>query len=184
MKNKMLRVVEAVMRLICNQPMDVQSNSKVIERVPKVERIEIDYDKLADAIIKAQKAACDIDPITDEKARNKVSASAALFSSMAELFLFFLGIVLNCVAIAIWMEKYKHLWDIEGETGIIKNALVLGKVFFQYDLWMIAMILFGILSFASGFEIGKEQDRHYIVAVFSAVASMAALIVALVALIK
>ncbi len=184
MESKILRIVESVMKMICNQPKSLQNDSKVVERVIKVEKNEIDYDLLANAIVKAQKSLNDTENLVRiEKKRKKVSVSATLFSSMAAIILWTLGIVLVTVSIVIWVTKYDYLCEADWKNGFWPMH-VLGDAFCQFDVPAISMFFFGGLSFASGNEIGNEQDRHYIVAVFSAVTSMAALIVALVALIK
>jgi hypothetical protein len=184
MESKTLRVVEAAMKMICNHPVPSQSKSKVVERVTKVEKNEIDYDLLANAIIKAHKTINDVEnKAQDGKKREKISVSATLFSSMAAIFLWILGIVLITVSIAIWVTKYEYLCEADWGKRFW-TMRVLGDAFSRFDVPAICMFFFGVLSCASGNEIGNEHDRHYIVAVFSAVTSMAALMVALAALAK
>jgi len=138
--------------------------------------VELDYEKLADAIVKAQKRA-------EEGEKQKKSNVANTFAALNTVL--FQGTALFGIVFTI------------GLLIILVNSIIsefvwlgAGNIFLNIVKIIIALALAAILSFFSilllraAKEMEKEKDRQYIVAVFSAITSLAAVIVALVALLK
>ena len=135
--------------------------------------LEIDYDKLAEAIVKAQ---------SENKNQKKsfVSNSFAFWISLFFRFTPLLGIISSvfgvfliyqyATVVAIWNTGY----------DIILNILILCLMV----LILLAVIGYCIIMWRAAKEIEQEKDKNFIVAVFSGIVSFAALIVALVALFK
>lgn len=137
--------------------------------------LEIDYDKLAEAIVKAQ-----------EKSTNDQMSSpctSTTFSIMISHSFRTLAIVAFPTAIlfGIWLSFI-----------IVNKLLVVGIVkYIAYGVSLIVSVLvsyvlglFAALFWKSAKEIKVEKDKYYIISVFSGLVSFAALVVALVALLK
>ena len=165
---------------------------QVINNIQEL-NLEIDYDKLAEAIVKAQNKASEISDETEEtelgfwksvwyiiRNKNKKSGSV-LAESMSMLLslvfnilaiLFFVGGVLTAVMLLVYIFSRT-----EWELKIVFNAITfaVSGIFLEF----FALLMRGIAN-----DISWEQNRNYIVSIFSSMVSFAALIVALVALFK
>ena len=136
---------------------------------------EIDYDKLAQAIAKAQEKS-----VNDQLSSRCTSTTFSLIIShsfrafaivafpMAILFGIWLSLVMVNKLLVVGLAKY-----VAYGIALVVSALV------SYVLG-----LFAALFWKSAKEIRAEKDKHYIISVFSGLVSFAALIVALVALLK
>ena len=136
--------------------------------------LEIDYDKLAEAIVKAQEK--DIPKANQSK--KFTSITFVFLISLVFRGVAIIGFVLTLVTpIAIW------------ETIEIKYTGLLG-LFFVILIGalsiscVLVLFLLSWMLWKSAKEIETEKDRNYIISVFSGIVSFAALIVALVALFK
>lgn len=137
--------------------------------------LEIDYDKLAEAIVKAQKSS------EDEANRKKrfTSGTFAMIIALAFRGVAILGwLIAFATPFAIINVAKSLVWN---EVGVIIGN-VLGIVFTV--ALFIVLVLYSFLLWKSAKEIQTEKDRNYIISVFSGIVSFAALIVALVALFK
>lgn len=147
---------------------------QVINNIGEI-NLEIDYDKLAQAMIKAQEKSENED--NDEKrfmSRTLVMLIAMFFRFVAFVGLMFLLIspfrIANMVGSFVWNEFVVIV------INVLKIGVEIGVVF--------ALAAYSHISFKLAKEIETEKDRNYIVSVFSGIVSLAALIVALVALFK
>lgn len=137
--------------------------------------MEIDYDKLAESIVKAQGKA-------EKTARKQNSYTLGTFAT--PLILAFYGmsifgwILVAAIPVGIYNTWDTLKWDSFGAglTSVITLLFLLGIV--------AIVALYSILLWKSAKEVEAETDRNYIVSMFSGVVSFAALIVAFVALIK
>lgn len=133
---------------------------------------DIDYDKLAKAMVNAQEQA---------ESKKKSKFTMILFAVPAAILLFILSFVFILLTIAAVISLFKLFYTEIWESAILFNKI---SICFIYIFLIIIMILMSIISFFSGIEIMREKDRNYIVTLFSGIVSFAALIVALVALYK
>ena len=136
---------------------------------------EIDYDKLAEAIVRAQQRTAD--------ESQKVGIISCALSDMISLCLRLLSICAFPVSIGIGVCTWKVIANSLPENGWLRIFLYVIDFIVSFGL------SFGLGVFAATFwkaatEIKRETDRNYIVAVFAGLVSFAALVVALVALIK
>ena len=137
--------------------------------------LEIDYDKLAEAIVKAQ-----------EKSENEANKSKKFTSGMFSMFVF---VILRLIACLGWIIAFCVLL---GSVNILtampwEGFSVVAENIFQivYTVAIVALlVLYPLMLWKSAKEIETEKDRNYIISVFSGIVSFAALIVALVALFK
>ena len=142
---------------------------QVINNIQEL-NLEIDYDKLAEAMIKAQNSA------TNESTKSKhLSATLVSLISMA-----FKGVAIALLpTIIIMVVAIQHVarvnlqWD--SAIAIIGNIAIL----LIFALIAFVMGIFAKLLWKSAKEIETEKDRNYVIAVFSGIVSFAALIVAL-----
>ena len=154
----------------------------------------IDYDKLAEAIVKAN----NLDD-TANKARIQVGfwkavwlilrgkgsedgsfASDILATVLTMGFVALFGLGLTVLVVAIWaiiQQGVNMEWDC---AHIINNIIVLA---FE-ALICVFLFLITIMFKGAANDLKREKDRNYIVSLFSGMVSFAALIVALVALVK
>ena len=137
--------------------------------------LEIDYDKLAEAIVKANNRA------EEETNKNNKFTSGAFSITTAFVLraVAFLGALLSLMSPFVILSVAKtFVWNEIG--AIIGN--ILGILFFV--AWVAVLALYSWLLWKSAKEIETEKDKNYIISVFSGIVSFAALIVALVALFK
>ena len=138
--------------------------------------LEIDYDKLAEAIVKAQN-----NNVTTDKNESKYTTKT--FASLISLSFRSVSIMLLPIIVIIGLAM-KHaiteimVWD--------NFSLIFVNIMCTILVSSIAFVL-GIYSavlWKSAKEIEIEKDKNYIVSVFSGIVSFAALMVALIALFK
>ena len=151
--------------------------------------LEIDYDKLAEAIVKIQNAAKEESQPTEKigfwkavwkiifnkEDKNGKRTAVVLAEIMACIFnvAAILGVFF---AVVIFSSIFKLEWNIAWEQ-IVARAIFIA-ILFLISL-SIALIFRGVAN-----EIGAEKDRNYITTLFFGFTSLASLIVALVALFK
>lgn len=166
--------------------------------------MEIDYDKLAKAIVKAQEAAKNMD---DSPQRDKVSFWKALkiaviesrkskgrmtaiaFTYLAQIilttfFMLFITIAgLSGIGIFISLYYGAKLLGLSN-LGSIANVVVNILMAILSFLLMSLSGAFGLALFGAANEIAYEKDRNYVVAILSAIASFSAMVISLVALFR
>ena len=136
--------------------MNQRKRKTIINNIESI-NMEIDYEKLADAIVKAQNNA-------KLDSKNKLKARRFLMSEFNMLFYFFLAAILLLAICLIWMGNLN--------SGLFSRIIVS------------ALFLFlTVMSVKSAFESveDKETDAHNH---FNTNVSLVALIVALIALFK
>lgn len=123
---------------------------------------EIDYDKLADAIVKAQKKLKE----DEEKAERKFSAVYILLQLTAVAFLFIFGIVIFmfCPAIGYAIGIIDATW--KEKVAMFVLALVIG--------------MFSLLALASAYEVYITDKKDFINNIFTAIMTFSTLIIAVV----
>lgn len=147
---------------------------QVINNIGEI-NIEIDYDKLAESIVKAQ-----------EKSENEANRRKKFTSST---FAMIISLAFRGVAVLGWLIALATpVAIINMVKSFVWNELnvVMGNVFsiaFTVALFIV-LVLYSFLLWKSAKEIETEKDRNYIISVFSGIVSFAALIVALIALFK
>lgn len=150
--------------------------------------LEIDYDKLAEAIVKAQeKSAEESRPAEktgfwraiwlilcnkETKTGNRATGVLAVVLAFAFNVAFVVGIAITGIIVYCLIQKYN--WD-------QKAAYIVPQILFVVVLLFLALLISLIFRGIAN-EIGAEKDRNYILSFFSGIVSLAALIVALVAL--
>ncbi len=143
---------------------------QIINQIENV-NLEIDYDKLAQAIVKA-------DQNQDDENRF-VSGTFAVLASVLFSVLSFIAFLISIIgvvgSIVFFIQNYTP-----GLISISQNLLIT-------LLLIVSSILIGLFAFVflkAGKEISKEKDKNYIISAFSGIVSFVALIVALIALAK
>lgn len=151
-----------------------------------VQTLEIDYDKLAQSIVKAQDKY-DEDTIKNAviEANNEIRENEPKHYYSKELLKFviipmlwiFIGLgTVGVIGSIVYGIKYWNTFNFDVLSGYI-NIIVL-FVIFAFSL------LFLIFSYFSYREIEKENDIKFISSMFSNLVSFVALIVAIIALLK
>jgi uncharacterized membrane protein len=166
--------------------------------------VEIDYDKLATAIVKAQKTAEVIEkPATtdmvqteqpkeklkwwqkfNKKIQNNLEPQLAKLkkdSIITKIFSVLIGIVFIVVGVGLMflspdiikMYRVEYIYFLGNFIGTI----------YYYATFVISEMV-AILLFLATFEIMYTRNRQFIISVFSALTSLVALIVAIIALFK
>lgn len=137
--------------------------------------LEIDYDKLAESIAKAQANANE----TTQKQRRYTLGTFATPLIIAFYGMSVLGwILVAALPVGVYKAWDTLKWDSfdTGLTSVVTLLFILGI--------MVIVGLYSILLWKSAKEVEAETDRNYVISMFSGVVSFAALIVALVALVK
>ena len=167
MANKVLSAIEGLMRGWCNQP----QTREVVRVMPQ----EFDYDKLAEAIVKATEES-------KKKEMEKKDSSATVMSSFATGMFVLLGAAMIFVTVFIVFISIELFKESSWQTAIqiAENILM--------ALGMSIIFLFAaglsVYSFKAAGDVSVEKDRNYIVAVASSLTSLVALIVAMISLLK
>lgn len=161
--------------------------------------LEIDYEKLAKAIVKASNEATDMKAkqdapqikrpfwsaiwatIANKRDTNGLWISGALSAILTVLFrliagtlvvgsAFFVGLLIYILPTLSWSEPL---------TSVFNIIVFVYLIFVAFAILLLAVVLWGMAN-----EIEHEKDRDYVLGVFSGIVSLAALIVALVALFR
>lgn len=166
---------------------------QVINNIKEI-KLEIDCDELAEAIVRAQNKS---DELTEEEdvgigfwtsiwyiIRNKKKTNGDLLAVAMSMLM---SLVFNILALAFAIVGgilvfyfFKTVWDFFVERlnwDLIPYAMI-------YASLGCASALLGLLMRGIANDISWENNKNYIVSVFSGIVSFAALIVALVALFK
>ena len=169
-----------------------KNDRKTIVNNIKELNLEIDYDKLAKAIIDAEKSAIEKERFKSYPKMNfletilkiitnkepKTGKQTSYFLSYIISWLFNMmaigGIVVSTLLLKLFFTTFRWF------SNFFQNALAVLLLFIFIFLILIVCLIFrGIAN-----ELKEEKDRNYIISVFSGIVSFAALIVALVALFK
>lgn len=115
------------------------------------------------------------------KKDTKGEYTKATLSGIMATTLNYLAVILCIFAVLVMVSAVRQAFMIEWGNGLwFSNALALGLL----AVLCIAALLFALILRGCANEMDREKDKNYIVAVFSALTSFAALVVALVALLK
>lgn len=129
----------------------------------------IDYEKLAEAIVDAQ-----------QKAMQSESATSNLFATIISLVFKVISTVGMVFASALVIIGGYEIFFKNNTNSLVECILVFLMVF----LLSLLLFLLALALWHSAKELESEKDRQFVVAVFSAFASFCAMIVALIALFK
>ena len=143
--------------------------TKTVTTIDNV-NMNIDYDRLAEAIVKAEHKANDVKSYTSN---TFAALSGMIFRIVASV-----GFIVSIAGIiGGGASLFQYDW---GNA----NLLIMIPAIILVLLVLLLLLVFSFLLFKSAKEIEGEKDRQFVVAVFSAIVSFTALIVALVALYK
>ena len=129
---------------------------------------EIDYDKLAEAIVKANTIS-----------QEKYSPSREWMKYILVPIFWGIAILSGILAVAMFISLCRNISSVFS-SGTLTEILV----FIFEALMTFFTFVFSIFSVITAKEIDKENDRTYVASVFSNIVAIAALVVALVALLK
>ena len=133
--------------------------------------IEIDYDKLAEAIVTAQ-----------EKQTVQYSITREWMKTLLIPVFWGIAILTGLFGIAfMWQGGKTFLEAVQKGLGGCFLDTCVGGAGFVIGLFFIAVAM---LTGASAKEVDKEKDKNFVVAVFSGIVSLVALVVSLIALIQ
>lgn len=160
---------------------------------------EIDYDKLAETIVKAQNHAkeeqCNQENKTKITIRDYIKAIVSilrnngntqgnltvsifvLLISMTFKFISITGFFVSLMGIVIAIKCILHGLDVGNIALWIISAIIL-------IVLSVIVFLYSVIIWGASHEAEKEKDKNYIVSVFSGIVSFAALIIAIIALVK
>lgn len=140
---------------------------------------ELDYDKLAEAIVKAQET---VEQKKQEEEQGKSRFTSGFMSWLVAAFFYVLSVacaimtISSVVAIWDWCAGYGKCSDM---AAVFDHTMGL--------LFLIVLLAFAVLlmliSFRSAREVDKERDKHYLASLFSGTIGFVALIVAIIALV-
>ena len=162
---------------------------QIINNIREI-NLEIDYDKLAEAIVKAQNAAKEESQPTEKigfwKAVGKtiVNQESKNGKRTAMLLAEIMNVIFNSMAVIailfvvgiIVVSVQKLNWNIDfGQIAI--QALII-------SVFVVTALATSLIFRAIANEIGAEKDRNYITTLFFGFTSLASLVVALIALFK
>ena len=129
---------------------------------------EIDYDKLAEAIVKA-----------NAKHQEQYSPSREWMKYILIPIFWGVAIISGLLAIAMFVSLCQNA------TAIFKTVTIADDIALLFE-FLITFFTAGfcVFSIVAAKEIDKENDRTYVASMFSNIVAIAALVVALVALLK
>ena len=128
---------------------------------------KIDYDKLAEAMVKA-----------NAKQQEMYSTSREWMKYILIPIFWGIAIISGILAIGLFVSLCKQMTTL-GNGTIAEDLIILFEFFITFFA-----IGFCTLSIVAAKEIEKENDRTYVASMFSNIVATAALIVAIIALLK
>ena len=136
--------------------------------------VEIDYAKLATAIVQAQEKA---------KTHEEENFTKGTFSLLTSWVLYIIGGLGFVIALsALGYGFYYAINILQWIDGVHIFANIITCLFILTITFCVGVLSF--MLFKSGNEIQKSKDKNFVVSVFSALSGFIALVVALVALFK
>lgn len=161
--------------------------------------MEIDYNKLAKAIVKAQEMVQDAEKDSEKehigfwkmlyrainggKSNGKMTMTTFSFITQSMLTIF--SIMFGVVALACGLISVEFLKEIIfGSWDLFPDKIICILIFIVSLMLTVLSGLLGIMLFGSANEITYEKDRNYVITILSAVASFSAMVVALVTLFR
>ena len=147
---------------------------QVINNIQEL-NLEIDYDKLAEAIVKANSQL-------DAEANKSKKFTSGMFSISVFVILRVIALLGWIIAFALLIGSINTFIEMSWNDF----STISGNIFqIIYSITItVLLVLYPLMLWKSAKEIETEKDRNYIISVFSGIVSFAALIVALVALFK
>lgn len=165
--------------------MDLLKMFKKKKKTKTVIKNEIDYEKLTDAIVKAQKEI-DYDKLAEAivNAQRRVNEAD---SSISKTFVVITGMFFYAVSIlggimAIFIGAYS-IWYVVSNFNN-DSKVTIGLLILFVVLVVAIILMFTYLLFKCAKEIENEKDKQYIISLFSAVVCFVALILSFVALVS
>ncbi len=157
--------------------------------------LEIDYDKLAEAIVKAQEQAKENAIEAPEEGKESLfrsivrilkgkkssdgrflSAPFAVILSLAYRMIAIIGLIASIVLAIALVRSFAsatwHGWAILGNIVMIVLGIAL----------LFSLFLYLIVFWGAANDVEQEKDKNYVINVFTGLVSLAALIVAIIAL--
>ncbi|MBO5462744.1 MAG: hypothetical protein J6A49_05460 [Clostridia bacterium] len=175
-----------------------KNNQTVVNNIESV-NVDIDYDKLAEAIVKAQNRVDEEQSYQENKTkitikdyikaivlilRNKSNTQGnltvsifAVLTSLTFKIIAITGFFLTIAGIYIAVNCILHGFDV----GNITLWIIFGIVLIVLS---VIVFLYSVIIWGASHEVEKEKDKNYIVSVFSGIVSFVALIIAIIALVK
>ena len=151
-----------------------KENQQIVNNIQNL-NLEIDYDKLAEAIVEAQENAA-------ATAKNKKRYTLGTFAM--PLIMAFYGLsILGWIFVLATPFAVCQLWNTFSWSSVTESISSIIVLLFMLII-VVTVALYSILLWKSAKEVEAETDRNYVISMFSGVVSFAALIVALVALLK
>ena len=144
------------------------------EKETNIVNIEIDYDKLANAIVKTNEKIKEEDKNEDVFTRKAFSVLTALLLYIISIAGFIIDGLLLIRVVMYSIEKLNWI----GFNNIFESFSI--SLLFSVIVLSIGLLSYIIIKM--GKDIEKSRDKYYIVSVFSALSCFMALIVALIAL--
>lgn len=144
-----------------------------IDKLEIENKIEIDYDKLAEAIVKA-----------NEKQANQYSVSREWMKFIIYPVFWCVAIVTGLLAVAFLVYGGTALAE---AFGAISTAVIdWSQASIGFLVWCIGLFLVSLClaTIFTAKEIDKEKDRNYVATMFSNMVALVALILSLIALVK
>ena len=162
---------------------------QIINNIGEI-NLEIDYDKLAEAIVKAQNAAKEENKptekigfwkavgktIVNQESKNGKRTSMLLAEIMNVIFnsMAVIAILFAMSTIAVSVQKLN--WNIDFWQLAIQALII--------SVFVVTALATSLIFRAIANEIGAEKDRSYITTLFFGFTSLASLVVALISLFK
>lgn len=160
--------------------------------------LEIDYDKLAEAIVNAQEKAEKVEKNENENndkqsllnaikliMTNKVESNGAFLTGALTLVLTtvfktisVIGFLTDiCIFVSSILFLSTRQWNV---SSVIFNLFL---IIVSISI-IIIVFLFSVIIWGASNEINEEKDKYYVVSVFSSIVSLTALIISAISLIK
>ena len=151
-----------------------KNKPQVVNNIQEL-NLEIDYDKLAEAIVKANSQL-------DAEANKSKKFTSGMFSVSVFVILRVIALLGWIIAFALLIGSINTFIEMSWNDF----STISGNIFqIIYSITItVLLVLYPLMLWKSAKEIETEKDRNYIISVFSGIVSFAALIVALVALFK
>ncbi len=172
-------------------------DKQILSSIHESKSLEIDYEKLADALIKAEKKASEMKSLKEESPKEKRSVFKAIWSILkgeksedgrylSAPYIFIIVILYKIIAVTgllllipYTITSFSYIASLQWSKDVLFiNIIILIILILVFVIVFLYMMLF--LGAANDME--NEKDKDYVMNVFTGLVSIVALVISIIAI--
>ncbi len=170
-------------------------DKQILSSIHESNSLEIDYEKLADALIKAEKKASEMKSLKEESPKEKRSVFKAIWSILkgeksedgrylSAPYIFIIVILYRIIAIAglvmlipYTITSFNYIASLHWSNDVLLTNIV---ILFILLLVFVIVFLYMVLFWGAANDMENEKDKDYVMNVFTGMVSIAALVISII----